>query len=159
MNTAKTMDATVVSGLVLALQVFTFSAFAEGLGGRLDDLVEKARQCVPLSERREWNAHTTLDGCLKLVEIYESGGDKSVFDAVVATGWDIACEDGYIVDAETNEKWQRLCWKLREITGDTRWDEQLPKAEYRLAGSSPRLDRSKFIVGTYGLGNIKKIEE
>ncbi len=148
-----------VSGAVLVLQGIVSPSFAEGLGGRLDDLVEKARQCVPLSERREWNAHTTLDGCLKLVEIYESSGEKAAFDAVVATGWDIACEDGYVADYESNDKWKRLCRKLREITGDTRWDDQFAKAVCRFPEPGPRLDRSKFIVATTGFGGIKTIEE
>ena len=148
-----------VFGTVLALHGIMPDAFAEVPGGRLGDFVEMARHCVPLSERSEWSAHTTLNGCLKLVEMYESSGDKAVFDAVVATGWDIACEDGYVSDAETSEKWKRLCRKLRKITGDVRWDEQLSKAEYRIEGSSRRLDRSKFIVGAYGLGGIKNLEE
>ena len=144
--------------LVVA-QCIVSDVFAETFGGRLDELVGLARECTPLQERKAWSALETIEGCLELVGIYESNGSSAAYDAAVATGWDIACENGYIAGGETSEKWKSLCRKLREITGDSRWDDPRIKAERRLADPGMRLDRSGFIVGAYGFGGIKKIEE
>ena len=152
-------------------------------GPRLLDL---ARECVPVAERSKMPKRTIWTGvytnrgkayemmsCYQgLIEYYEVTGRSDLYDAAVATAWDIATQEINLAGsgashehwyygavhqnepfANTQETcvtitWMRLCEKLLAVTGDVRWADQFERSFYNAYLASMSMDGRTFAAYT-----------
>ena len=128
-------------------------------------------------KHNRWKSYEMMSCYQGLVEYYEVTGRKELLDAAVATGNQIiadeinlaggcACSEAWFHGARKQHlpyvrlqetcvttTWMRFCEKLLDITGDTKWADQLERTFYNAYLGAMKSDGSEFAGYTPLSGN------
>ena len=119
-------------------------------------------------KHNRWKAYEMMSCYQGFLEYYEATGRKDLFDAAVKTGEDIikeeinlaggcACSEAWFHGARKQHlpyvrlqetcvttTWMRFCEKLLDLTGDTKWADQLERTFYNAYLGAMKADGSEF---------------
>ena len=128
-------------------------------------------------KHNRWKSYEMMSCYQGLVEYYEVTGRKELLDAAVATGNQIiadevnlaggcACSEAWFHGARKQHlpyvrlqetcvttTWMRFCEKLLDITGDTKWADQLERTFYNAYLGAMKADGAEFAGYTPLSGN------
>ena len=128
-------------------------------------------------KHNRWKSYEMMSCYQGFLEYYEVTGRKDLFDAAVKTGEDIikeeinlaggcACSEAWFHGARKQHlpyvrlqetcvttTWMRFCEKLLDLTGDTKWADQLERTFYNAYLAAMKADGSEFAGYTPLSGN------
>ena len=119
-------------------------------------------------KHNRWKSYEMMSCYQGFLEYYEVTGRKDLFEAAVKTGEDIikeeinlaggcACSEAWFHGARKQHlpylrlqetcvttTWMRFCEKLLDLTGDTKWADQLERTFYNAYLGAMKMDGSEF---------------
>ena len=128
-------------------------------------------------KHNRWKAYEMMSCYQGLIEYYEVTGRRELLDAAIATGNQIiadeinlaggcACSEAWFHGAKKQHlpyvrlqetcvttTWMRFCEKLLDITGETKWADQLERTFYNAYLGAMKADGSEFAGYTPLSGN------
>lgn len=128
-------------------------------------------------KHNRWKSYEMMSCYQGMLEYFEATGRKELFDAAIATGDDIikeeinlagggACGEAWFHGARKQHlpyvrlqetcvttTWMRFCQKLLDLTGDTKWADEIERTFYNAYLAAMKADGSEFAGYTPLSGN------